>query len=102
VTLDKGLDLVYYMAGEETRMDSESVTEPYDAAQLRTTMMSCVAGLCDADMHVIALRFGLGLTLKETGAVLGIHRERVRQRQLRALRRMRRRYVDDLRVFVEV
>ncbi len=64
----KELDLDYYMAGRQTYLSAESVTEQYDRKQLRAMLMRFLARLPDEEVEVIALRFGLGLTRERIGA----------------------------------
>ena len=62
--------------------------------------------LTDREMRIIMLRFGLDgegpFTLEETGRILGITRERVRQIQERALVKLRQmRTASELEAFME-
>ncbi|MBK8480601.1 MAG: sigma-70 family RNA polymerase sigma factor [Proteobacteria bacterium] len=69
---------------------------PFDEVSDRTEWQQLIAGLDrlrDRERDVLSRRFGLGgkeaQTLEEVGRDLGITRERVRQLQVRALRRLR-------------
>ncbi|MHB9153440.1 MAG: sigma-70 family RNA polymerase sigma factor [Spirochaetales bacterium] len=76
----------------------ESCLDPYSEA-FSTTMkelLECVLqGLSERETTILKLRYGLSgestHTLEETGKVLGITRERVRQIQERALEKLRQR-----------
>ena len=70
--------------------------DPFQEAlvnSLSETLESIVEGLSKREIKVIRLRYGLAgegpRTLEETGRLLGITRERVRQIQERALQKMR-------------
>ena len=57
--------------------------------------LSVILGSLDVkDREVVKLRFGLGSnrphTLEEVGKILGVTKERARQRELRALARLKR------------
>ena len=74
----------------------ESLTEPFELAFMVTiqeTMRDILSNLSEREMKIIQLRFGLEgeapLTLEETGKLLGITRERVRQIQERATMKLR-------------
>ena len=69
----------------------DSMIEPFEAAfsvSLRETMGDILSSLSEREMKIIKLRFGLAgenpLTLEETGKLMGITRERVRQIQEKA------------------
>jgi len=76
------------------------------ALALQDTLGMVLDKLTDREMRIIRLRFGLDgegpFTLEETGRVLGITRERVRQIQERALAKLRQmRASSELEAFVE-
>ena len=69
----------------------ESLAEPFETAfsmTIQETIGDILSGLSEREMKIIQLRFGLTgegpLTLEETGKLLGITRERVRQIQEKA------------------
>ena len=69
----------------------ESLTEPFETVfsmTIQETIGDILSGLSEREMKIIQLRFGLTgegpLTLEETGKLLGITRERVRQIQEKA------------------
>jgi RNA polymerase primary sigma factor len=69
----------------------DTLAEPFDAAFSQTiqeTLDEILSSLSEREMKIIQLRFGLAgegpLTLEETGKLLGITRERVRQIQEKA------------------
>lgn len=74
---------------------SESPDHAYLRRDLAERLRGQIADLVIRDRQVLSLRFGLdgevALTLRETGRRLGISRERVRQVELRALARLRKR-----------
>jgi len=74
----------------------ESMTEPFEmvfSMTLQETMTDILSQLSEREMKIIQLRFGLAgegpLTLEETGKLLGITRERVRQIQEKATSKLR-------------
>jgi RNA polymerase primary sigma factor len=74
----------------------ESLTEPFEmvfSMTLQETMSDILSQLSEREMKIIQLRFGLAgegpLTLEETGKLLGITRERVRQIQEKAVYKLR-------------
>jgi len=74
----------------------ESLTEPFEmvfSMTLQETMSDILSQLSEREMKIIQLRYGLGgegpLTLEETGKLLGITRERVRQIQEKATYKLR-------------
>jgi RNA polymerase primary sigma factor len=73
---------------------------------LQDTIAMVLETLTDREMRIIKLRFGLDgegpFTLEETGRILGITRERVRQIQERALAKLRQmRTASELEAFME-
>jgi RNA polymerase primary sigma factor len=76
-------------------MDQNS-TEPFELVfqlTLQDTLDEVLKQLSDREMRIIQLRFGLAgegpFTLEETGKYLGITRERVRQIQEKAMKKLR-------------
>jgi len=74
----------------------DSMSEPFElvfSMTLQETMTDILSQLSDREMKIIQLRFGLAgegpLTLEETGKLLGITRERVRQIQEKATTKLR-------------
>jgi RNA polymerase primary sigma factor len=74
----------------------EHLEEPFDMAfsvTLQETMEDILSYLSEREMRIMQLRFGLTgegpLTLEETGKILGITRERVRQIQEKATFKLR-------------
>ena len=87
-------------AGNMTRLADlirdESMAEPFEmvfSMALQETMEDILSQLSEREMKIIQLRFGLTgenpLTLEETGKLLGITRERVRQIQERVTWKLR-------------
>ena len=77
-------------------ISDETLIEPFElvfTATLQETMDDVLSQLTDREMKIIKLRFGLTdkgpLTLEETGKLLGITRERVRQIQGKAISKLR-------------
>jgi len=74
----------------------ESLAEPFEmvfSMTLQETMADILSQLSEREMKIIQLRYGLAgegpLTLEETGKLLGITRERVRQIQEKATFKLR-------------
>jgi RNA polymerase primary sigma factor len=74
----------------------ENYHEPFEAVftmTLQDTLESVLKHLSEREMKIIQLRYGLTgegpLTLEETGKLLGITRERVRQIQEKALQKLK-------------
>jgi len=86
-------------------LKDESLGEPFEAAftmALQGALDQVLGRLSKREVRIIKLRFGLAgegpLTLEETGRLLGITRERVRQIQETALSKLRRqREIHDFR-----
>lgn len=77
-------------------ISDDSLIEPFElvfTATLQETMDNVLSQLTEREMKIIKLRFGLTdkgpLTLEETGKLLGITRERVRQIQGKAISKLR-------------
>jgi len=74
----------------------ENVQEPFEnvfSLTLQDTLGTVLHQLSEREMRILQLRFGLAgegpLTLEETGKMLGITRERVRQIQEKAITKLR-------------
>ena len=86
----------------------ENVPEPFEdvfSLTLQDTLGSVLQQLSEREMRILQLRFGLGgqgpLTLEETGKMLGITRERVRQIQEKAITKLRGlKMIRELKEFV--
>jgi RNA polymerase primary sigma factor len=102
------------VAGESPAKLSDLIRDdasarPFDGAfaiALQDTIAMVLDRLSERDMRIIKLRFGLDgegpFTLEETGKILGITRERVRQIQERALVKLKQlRVSSELAAFVE-
>jgi RNA polymerase primary sigma factor len=77
-------------------IEDESVPGPVDAASLqllREQMKAILDGLSERERNVIERRFGLkdgqARTLEEVGQEFGVTRERIRQIEAKALRKLR-------------
>lgn len=77
-------------------ISDESFDEPLEtvfAAALKTTFNKVLLSLSTREMAIVQLRYGLNgkkpMTLEETGKTLGLTRERVRQIQEAALKKLR-------------
>lgn len=77
-------------------IEDESLPGPVDAASrqlLKEQMSDILASLSDRERKVLEMRFGLkdgqGHTLEEVGQAFGVTRERIRQIEAKALRKLR-------------
>ncbi len=77
-------------------ISTSGFSEPFEevfSATLQETIRNVLTNLSTREMKIIQLRFGLGgegpRTLEETGKLLGITRERVRQIQEKALAKLK-------------
>jgi RNA polymerase primary sigma factor len=77
-------------------IEDESVTGPVDAASkqlLKEQLNEILSQLSDRERKVLEMRFGLtdgqGRTLEEVGSEFGVTRERIRQIEAKALRKLR-------------
>jgi len=85
---------------------SEKPFESAFALALQDTLSMVLDKLSEREMRIIKLRFGLDgegpFTLEETGKILGITRERVRQIQERALVKLKQlRVASELETFIQ-
>jgi RNA polymerase primary sigma factor len=87
-------------AGNLTRLSDlikdDTLTGPFETVfsiTIQETLEDILSGLSEREMKIIQLRFGLAgegpLTLEETGKLLGITRERVRQIQEKVTYKLR-------------
>lgn len=102
------MNLSQETASLDTTVDEDSVThladlikdenavEPFEevfSMTLQETLNDVISNLNQREITIITLRFGLNgegpLTLEETGKLLGITRERVRQIQEKAIQKLR-------------
>ena len=70
----------------------ETPDEKLNKRERKLVLIGVLESLPDREQYVIANRFGLGCeekTLEEIGEELGVHRERVRQIESKALRKLR-------------
>lgn len=89
-------------------IQDENIQEPFEdvfSLTLQDTLGSVLQQLSDREMRILQLRFGLAgespLTLEETGKMLGITRERVRQIQEKAIAKLRGlKMIRELKEFV--
>jgi RNA polymerase primary sigma factor len=77
-------------------IEDETVTGPVDAASkqlLKEQLNEILTSLSDRERKVLEMRFGLndgqGRTLEEVGTEFGVTRERIRQIEAKALRKLR-------------
>jgi len=91
----KPIDFGELFGGAETEKPEDSVarSEEFD------TILELLNVIDERDARVLRLRFGLEgqepLTLKQIGAEIGLTRERVRQIEVEALRRLQAQLMDD-------
>ncbi len=98
--------------GETTRLaeliKDDKSEQPFEMAfnlTLRSTIENVLHQLTDREMKIIQLRYGLmgegPCTLQETGSLLGITRERVRQIQEKAIAKLRNlSEIEDLHEYI--
>ena len=90
-------------------IQDEASAKPFEAAfamALQDTLAMVLDKLSEREMRIIKLRFGLDgegpFTLEETGKILGITRERVRQIQERAIVKLKQlRVASELEAFMQ-
>ena len=90
-------------AGEPSKnlhalLEQETIPEPLDSVArqyLQTAVSQSIAGLNERESFVVRQRYGIGNygdnTLQELGNTLGLTRERIRQIEISALKKLRRR-----------
>ncbi|MDJ0868595.1 MAG: sigma-70 family RNA polymerase sigma factor [Myxococcota bacterium] len=96
----EAISLESSVAGTEKRLE-EFVADPgasapdggIDGDRMRSGVGSLISGLADREQLILRLRYGLGgeeeHTLEQIGQSLGLSRERVRQLEARALKKLR-------------
>jgi RNA polymerase primary sigma factor len=91
----KPIDFGELFGGAETARPEDSVAQ---SEEFRT-ILELLEVIDERDARVLRLRFGLEgqepLTLKQIGAEIGLTRERVRQIEVEALRRLQAQLMDD-------
>jgi RNA polymerase primary sigma factor len=77
-------------------VEDENAEDPLDAAigaALQEATLEVLEGLTDREQKVLRMRFGIGMntdhTLEEVGKQFGVTRERIRQIEAKALRKLR-------------
>ncbi|MCB0180993.1 MAG: sigma-70 family RNA polymerase sigma factor [Anaerolineae bacterium] len=70
---------------EDLEADTPSLTDQIYIAQLTPTLKQCILELTDEQQHVIALRFGQGLSLADTAEIMDKSVGAVKALQHRAL-----------------
>jgi RNA polymerase primary sigma factor len=89
-------------------IEDQTVHSPVDSATwegLKETTHSVLAGLTPREANILRMRFGIDMntdhTLQEVGAQFGVTRERIRQIEAKALRKLRHpTRADQLRSFL--
>jgi RNA polymerase sigma factor (sigma-70 family) len=85
-------DILPLLSAHQQRL-LEGPDAAHDRAELREQVQRALAGLRPREAEVLRLRFGLDggdeRTLEQAGVVLDVQKERVRQLEARALRRLR-------------
>jgi RNA polymerase primary sigma factor len=120
ITERKAADLIVYLQSEFLSLDQldsasgeispslvDETPDPekaYAARSLAHSVQALLATLTERDRAVLRLRFGIGVdadhTLEEIGSLYGVTRERIRQIEANALRKLERR-ARHLRVFLQ-
>jgi RNA polymerase primary sigma factor len=77
-------------------MEDQQSPDPYAVVaqrELQQRMAECLSGLPEREAHILRLRFGLDTdrpqTLSEIGELYGLSRERIRQLETLALKKLR-------------
>jgi RNA polymerase sigma factor (sigma-70 family) len=85
-------------------IEDRSAESPFDTAVnaiVADTVEHLLSSLSERDAHILRLRFGLDdrgdKTLQQVADELGVSRERIRQIEARALKRLRECFMDDAR-----
>lgn len=80
---------------ESLRDPRDEIDEAEDAIVASTMVEMLMKGLTERELQVVKLRFGFGAsgpqTLEETGRAFGVSRERIRQIEGKALKKLRKR-----------
>ena len=90
---DKDSSLMDFISADEL-VDEESIEEQYEIKAKREAIETVLSNLTPKEENIIRLRFGLNddgieMTLEQIGDIYGITRERVRQIEAKALRKLR-------------
>lgn len=92
IALDKNTSQ-FEMSHEEVKslMGSQKLSyiQDFDSFELKEVMQKAIADLTDKEQEVIRMHFFDGLTLDEIGERFGITKERIRQIEAKALRKLR-------------
>jgi len=79
--------------------DEFSPIEQFDKMQLKEEISKMIDSLTDKERDIIRLRYGIGVkcdhTLEEVGRVFGLTRERIRQIEMQALRKLAQKHRCD-------
>lgn len=91
---------------EEILVSEDNIIEDINYAELKRRFESVLNLLADKHRKVIKMRFGLEdghcYSLKETGIALGLTKERIRQIQIKAMRKLRSpKYASQLVEFID-
>jgi len=92
-------ELIVLMGGEPT-----GLLEGVLKQELKTKMAEALQTLTPKEQKLLALRFEDGLSMEDIGKVFGCSRERIRQVEVKALRKIRQRDTannDELKSFTE-
>jgi RNA polymerase primary sigma factor len=77
----------------ELLIERGTAEDIYEAAEFKEIMQNVLDSLTRRERKILRLRFGIGMnhdhTLEEIGKIMDITRERVRQLEAKALRKMR-------------
>jgi len=82
-------ELIDYLVDEEVDIENETINE-----QLKQEIDKVLDILPERERLILELRFGIGteepMTLEQIGNMLGLTRERIRQIEIKALKKLRR------------
>ena len=79
--------------------EESNPSEQFDKLQLKEEISKMIDSLTDKERDIIRLRYGIGVkcdhTLEEVGRVFGLTRERIRQIEMQALRKLAQKHRCD-------